>query len=74
MKKIIIVLALVAASVGAYAQASVAVGIKGGVNFAKLDGTSASNTFKNRTGYHFGAFTLFKFSKIGIQPEVMFSQ
>ncbi|HEY5750680.1 MAG TPA: porin family protein [Chryseolinea sp.] len=75
MKKLIIVFALVAASVGAYAQASVAIGIKGGVNFAKLDGsTSVKSNFDSRTGYHFGAFTLFKFSKIGIQPEVLFSQ
>lgn len=75
MKKLIIVLALVAGSVGAYAQASVAIGIKGGVNFAKLDGsTTVQSNFNNRTGYHFGAFTLFKFSKIGIQPEVIFSQ
>jgi len=75
MKKIIIVLAFVAASVGVYAQASIAIGIKGGVNFAKLDGSaSAQANFNNRTGYHFGAFTLLKFSKIGIQPEILFSQ
>jgi len=79
MKKLIIVLALVAGSVGAYAQASVAIGIKGGLNFAKLNGSSDAQStiktnFDNRTGYHFGAFTLFKFSKIGIQPEVLFSQ
>jgi opacity protein-like surface antigen len=58
----------------ALAQAQVAVGVKGGLNFAKLDGTSVEGTFKSRTGYHFGAFGLIKLSKIGIQPEILFSQ
>jgi hypothetical protein len=30
--------------------------------------------YSNRTGYHFGAFTLIKFGKIGIQPEIVYSK
>ncbi len=74
VKLFIIIPAFLLLSAGAFAQAQVAVGVKGGLNFAKLDGTSADGTFKNRTGYHFGAFGLIKLSKIGIQPEILFSQ
>jgi hypothetical protein len=75
MKKFIVAAILVMGSVGAFAQASIGIGIKGGLNFAKLDGTAgAQETFKSRTGYHFGAFTLIKIGKVGIQPEVLFSK
>lgn len=57
------------------AQAQLAVGIKGGLNFAKLDvSQSIASNYENRTGYHAGAFTLIKVTKIGIQPEVIFSR
>jgi hypothetical protein len=59
---------------GAFAQAEVSIGLKGGLNFANLDVTNLEGTYNNRTGYHLGAFTLFKFAKIGIQPEVVYSQ
>lgn len=74
LKLLIIVPAFLLISTGVFAQAQVAIGVKGGLNFAKLDGTSAEGTFKSRTGYHFGAFGLIKLSKIGIQPEILFSQ
>ncbi|HTH57400.1 MAG TPA: porin family protein [Cyclobacteriaceae bacterium] len=62
-------------SLAANAQASVGIGIKGGLNFANVNATqSAGTTYNNRTGYHFGAYTLFKLGKIGIQPEVLFSK
>jgi len=75
MKKIIVAAILVMGSVGAFAQASIGIGVKGGLNFAKIDGTSSvGQNYKSRTGYHFGAFTLIKVGKIGIQPEVLFSK
>lgn len=74
MKKIIIALAFIAASAGAYAQAQFAVGIKGGPNFANLNVSDPGATYKARTGWHAGGFVLMKFSKIGIQPEILFSQ
>lgn len=59
----------------AQAQAQFAVGIKGGPNFANLDvNSSVSNNYKNRTGFHAGAFALIKLTKIGIQPELLFSR
>jgi hypothetical protein len=56
------------------AQVQFAVGIKGGANFAKIDVSDPSATWKGKTGFHGGAFTLIKFTKIGIQPELIFSQ
>lgn len=59
----------------AYSQAQVAIGIKGGPNFATIDTkSSAGENYKNRAGFHGGAFVLIKAAKIGIQPEVIFSQ
>lgn len=57
-----------------FSQMEFSLGAKGGLNFAKVDFTSPGTTYDNRTGYHFGAFGLFKFTKIGIQPEIIFSE
>ncbi|HYG17484.1 MAG TPA: porin family protein [Ohtaekwangia sp.] len=73
--KLLLSALLIGISAGSFAQAQLGIGIKGGVNFAKLDGTTTiGGNFKNRTGYHFGAFALVKLTKIGIQPEIIFSQ
>lgn len=66
---------LLVAAQQAFAQAQFAVGIKAGPNFATLDTkSSAGENYKNRTGFHGGAFVLIKAAKIGVQPEVIFSQ
>jgi hypothetical protein len=74
MKKITISLLLVAATAVAYAQ-EYAIGIKGGPNFANID-TEASpgENYDNRTGFHLGAFAQFRGERVGIQPEILFSQ
>lgn len=70
MKKLL-VLVFVLSSVGAtYAQVQVALGLKAGANISKFDDADADNL----TSFHAGAFGLFKFTKIGIQPEILFSQ
>jgi hypothetical protein len=74
MKKLLLSLFFVGATVYSFAQAELSVGIKGGLNFASIDTKSAGDTYKSRTGYHAGAFVLIKLSKIGIQPEVLLSQ
>ncbi len=59
----------------AYSQAQVAIGIKAGPNFANIDTESSPGVnYKNRAGFHGGAFVLVKGGKIGVQPEVIFSQ
>jgi hypothetical protein len=73
MKKFAVIICFVAA-VGitnkAAAQAQLALGIKGGLNFAKVN----ESGLDNKTGIHAGAFLLVKASKIGIQPEIIFSR
>jgi hypothetical protein len=74
MKKLLILILSVGVIQSAVAQ-EIAIGIKGGLNFANINPSqSLGTTYNSRTGYHFGAFTLFKLSKIGIQPEVLFSK
>ena len=74
MKNIFLSSLFVLAGLSAYSQAQVAIGIKGGLNFANLDASSTTAAYNSRTGYHAGGFVLFKFSKIGIQPEIIFSR
>ena len=65
---------LVVLSAGvAMAQASVSLGLKGGLNFASVNTTSPGAAYSSRTGYHVGAFANFKFTKLAIQPEIIYS-
>ena len=76
MKKssILVAVSLVLLSAGAMAQ-EVAIGIKAGPNFAKLDANSSVATnYSARTGWHAGAFVLFRGERVGFQPELIFSQ
>jgi hypothetical protein len=74
-KQVLIMCFILVAGQQAYSQAQLAIGIKAGPNFATID-TKASpgENYKNRAGFHGGAFVLIKAAKIGIQPEVIFSQ
>lgn len=58
----------------AQAQVEVSLGIKGGANFASVDVNDAKATWKNKTGFHGGAFGLIKVTKFAVQPELIFSQ
>ena len=71
MKKIILLLGIVAINYISSGQ-RIDIGIKGGVNFSKLEIPDIRTS--NKTGYHFGAYSLFKFGKLGLQPEIIFSQ
>lgn len=74
MKKTLIIVLLSVTGYGAYAQAQVAIGLKAGVNLSKLNTDDADANTSNITAFHGGAFALFKLTKIGIQPELLFSQ
>ncbi len=77
MKKIalfLVFVGIIAFANQANAQAQFALGIKAGPNFAKVDVNDPDATWKGRTGFHGGAFALIKLTKIGIQPELLFSQ
>jgi hypothetical protein len=70
MKKLVIVVLLSIVASAAFAQAEVSLGLKVGANFSKFNEEEADNL----TSFHGGAFVLFKLTKIGIQPELLFSQ
>src|SRR5688572_31974976 len=72
MKKLLIVGLLSIVASAAFAQAQVALGIKAGVNVAKINSDDVESS--SITAFHGGAFALFKFTAIGIQPELLFSQ
>ena len=75
MKKLFFLAAVMCLSFAAFSQAQFSIGIKGGPNFANIDTKSSIGAnYDNRTGFHGGAFALLKFTKIGIQPEILFSQ
>lgn len=78
MKKLffaVLVFACMGLAKQSVAQVQFALGVKGGPNFANLDTKSSpGENYKNRTGFHGGAFALFKFTKVGIQPELLFSK
>lgn len=74
MKKITVVAFLMALSIAGYSQAQLAIGLKGGMNFSKIDVSGGASNIENATGFNAGAFALVKLTKIGIQPEIMFSK
>jgi hypothetical protein len=71
MKKIILLVSIVMSNYISFGQ-RIDIGIKGGVNFSKLEIPDIHTS--NKTGYHLGAYSLFKFGKLGFQPEFIFSQ
>jgi len=77
MKKIKILVILLTSALffnQAKAQVQASLGIKGGVNFSSIDVTDARATWDGKTGFHLGAFALFKVTAFAIQPEIIFSQ
>ncbi len=55
-------------------QMEVELGVKGGVNFSNINSVSSVvSVYGEQTGYHAGAYAMFKFGKAAIQPEVLYS-
>ena len=72
MKKLLLVMAVVAFSFGANAQETT-FGLKAGVNFASVGGDDADG-LDGRTSFHFGGVATIGVSeKFSVQPEVMYS-
>jgi len=74
-KPFFVLLFLLVASTFSFAQTQFSIGIKGGLNFADLKINDTKNSrLDGRTGYHAGAFVIFKKDRWAIQPEVILSQ
>ncbi|ELR73848.1 hypothetical protein C900_00012 [Fulvivirga imtechensis AK7] len=77
MKKLplLIALCLFGFIIGSHAQVSARLGVKAGPNFANVDAKSSfGEKYNSRTGFHAGAFATFKFTKLAVQPELIFSK
>lgn len=73
-KLLLVATALMISSV-TYSQVQFALGLKAGPNFSSIDREgSLGDNYKSRTGFHGGAFALIKLTKIGIQPEILYSK
>ncbi|MBD1366316.1 PorT family protein [Mucilaginibacter sp. ZT4R22] len=74
MKKLLLSIVFVAASMGAFAQIP-KFGIKGGVNFANVSASSGSvsASFDNLTTFSVGAFADLKAGAISIQPGLFYT-
>ncbi len=73
MKKVIIVLSVLCVLTNTVYAQGFKIGAKAGVNLTKFTGASFTNEFK--LAYQAGGFIELDFNKkIGIQPEVLFSQ
>jgi hypothetical protein len=53
------------------ASAQVGFGIKGGLNLTTLNVEDPELSYDSRTGFHAGIFLRGRFSKVGIQPELL---
>ncbi len=74
MKKLVIAVVAILGVATVQAQDEVSFGVKGGVNFAKLQGDDVEDA-DGRTGFHLGAIVEIPVSeKFSVQPEVMYSQ
>lgn len=73
MKKLLFTIALAVSAITVQAQ-EIDFGVKGGVNFAKLQGDAVEDT-DGRTGFHVGLTGEYMFnSSFGLQAEAVYSQ
>ncbi|HLZ16189.1 MAG TPA: porin family protein [Cyclobacteriaceae bacterium] len=62
---------------GTFAQMKIEVGVKGGLSNYGLDLSGlklAGVQFNNGSGYHVGAYSLFRVAKFAVQPEIIYSR
>ncbi|MCS7019752.1 MAG: porin family protein [Cytophagales bacterium] len=73
MKKIILLLSLSLCTAWCYAQSTVSVGLKGGLNFSNFAGDNVNTD--SRTGINFGAFGTYSIKEtFGITAEINYAQ
>lgn len=73
MKKILLTLSLSLFVIAAFSQAKIEIGLKGGLNSSTSEIDDPSVTINSASTFHGGIYTLIKITKIGIQPEILYS-
>lgn len=71
MKKLLVAVIALFMGTTAFSQ-GIDLGVKVGANFATLSG--AVDGLSNKTGFHAGAFAGVKFTNVGIQADLLYSQ
>ncbi len=72
MKRVLFIAAIAALSVSAFSQAKI--GVKAGLNFAKISGDDVEGLDESRTSGVFGLFTKIDITEsIAFQPELLYS-
>ncbi len=73
MKRAIVAVGFCLVGLVGFSQASVEVGLKGGLNLTSLNAKEPSTNYDNATGYHFGVYAMVKAASFAVQPEVLYS-
>lgn len=73
MKKTILVLSLSFITIAAFSQAKVEIGLKGGLNSSTQSVEDPALVVNSATAFHGGLYALIKLTKLGIQPEILYS-
>lgn len=73
MKKTILTLSLSLIVMAAFSQAKLGIGIKAGLNSSTVDVNDATATIESASSLHGGLYALIKLTKLGIQPEILYS-
>lgn len=73
MKKTILTLSLSLIVMVAFSQAKLGIGLKAGLNSSNPDVNDPLATVNAASTFHGGLYALIKLTKIGIQPEILYS-
>ncbi len=73
MKKSLLTIAFSLIVLIGYSQAKVELGLKGGLNSSTSDISNSNITVNSESTFHGGLYALIKLTKLGIQPEILYS-
>lgn len=73
MKKTILTLSFSLLVMMAFSQAKLGIGLKAGLNSSTVDVNDATATYESASSFHGGIYGLIKLTKLGIQPEILYS-
>lgn len=73
MKKSLLTIAFSLIVMVAFSQAKIEFGLKGGLNSSTQKVEDANLDINSASAFHGGIYTLIKITKIGIQPEILYS-
>lgn len=73
MKKSLLTIAFSLIVMAGFSQAKLEIGLKGGLNSSTADVSNSNITIDSESTFHGGVYGLIKLTKLGIQPEILYS-